>query len=127
MMWAQLAIAFTGVIAIALTQFGSAWGRKVACLFGLAAQPFWLFATISAEQWGMVAICCLYTAVWGWSVWKQWVQPRWFHVEHFQCPGCVRRDVPRKELIVGAFFLFHHCGHQVRTAQGKLADTGDLK
>ena len=53
----QLAIAMTGVTAIWLSQSKSQKARRFACLFGLAGQPFWFWAAISAQQWGIVVLC----------------------------------------------------------------------
>lgn len=71
----QLAIAVTGVAAIWLTQSKSELQRRRACLFGLAGQPFWFASAITAEQWGIVVLCCFYTVAWGRGVWNNWVVP----------------------------------------------------
>lgn len=60
----QIAIACTGVIAIWLSQDVRPQWRKWACIFGLCAQPFWFWTTYHAEQWGIFAMCFLYT--WSW-------------------------------------------------------------
>ncbi|MEN0037940.1 MAG: hypothetical protein AAGC78_12780 [Cellvibrio sp.] len=52
-MFEQLAIAFTGILAVWLTQDQRHSVRKYACLFGLAGQPFWFYTTYQAEQWGI--------------------------------------------------------------------------
>lgn len=70
----QLAIAATGVTAIWLTQSSSPKARRFACLFGLAGQPFWFASAISAEQWGIVALCCFYTVAWARGVWTNWIR-----------------------------------------------------
>lgn len=46
--------------------------RRWAPVVGLAGQPFWLIATISAHQWGMVAVCCCYTALYARGAWMAW-------------------------------------------------------
>lgn len=60
----QIGIALFGVTAIWLSQSKEEGRRKYACLFGLAGQPFWFWAAWSAEQWGIFALCVLYTASW---------------------------------------------------------------
>ena len=75
-MIAQLAIAATGVTAIWLSQSKSEQARRFACLFGLAAQPFWFYATWLAEQWGIFAMCFLYTASWLRGFRTHWLPPR---------------------------------------------------
>ena len=41
--------------------------------FGLAGQPFWLYATFTDGQLGMFAVSCAYTVVWAMGMWKQWM------------------------------------------------------
>lgn len=69
----QLAIAMTGVTAIWLTQSKSPKARRFACLFGLAGQPFWFWAAITAQQWGIVVLCCFYTVAWARGVRNNWL------------------------------------------------------
>lgn len=71
----QLAIAFTGVIAIWLTQDARAHWRRWACVFGMCAQPFWFYATWRAGQWGIFALSFLYTYAWWRGLWSQWLKP----------------------------------------------------
>lgn len=72
----QIAIAATGVTAIWLTQSKNEGVRRFACLFGLAGQPFWFASAISAEQWGIVVLCCFYTVAWARGVWNNWLSPK---------------------------------------------------
>ncbi|WP_223880363.1 hypothetical protein [Stenotrophomonas sp. Br8] len=72
----QIAIAATGVTAIWLTQSKSTQVRRFACLFGLAGQPFWFASAITAEQWGIVVLCCFYTVAWARGVWNNWLSPK---------------------------------------------------
>lgn len=69
----QLGIAICGVSAIFLTQSRSERLRRYACLFGLVGQPFWFWATISAQQWGAVFVSFLYTIAWARGVWVHWI------------------------------------------------------
>lgn len=69
----QVAIAATGVTAIWLTQSKSEKARRFACLFGLAGQPFWFYSAWQAGQWGIFALCCLYTLSWARGVWNNWL------------------------------------------------------
>lgn len=71
----QLAIAFTGVTAIFLTQSKHESRRRFACLFGIAGQPFWFYSAYQAGQWGIFALCCLYTWAWSKGVYMHWIQP----------------------------------------------------
>ena len=60
----QFGIALFGVTAIWLSQDSRPEFSKLACIFGLIGQPFWFYATWQAEQWGMFALCFLYSAAW---------------------------------------------------------------
>jgi len=60
----QIAIAFTGIIAIWLTQQSNNDWKRYACLFGLTGQPFWFYSAYTAEQWGIFALCIFYTYAW---------------------------------------------------------------
>jgi hypothetical protein len=53
----QIGIVFTGMIAVWLTQDARESRRRWACIFGIAGQPFWLYATYKAGQWGILATC----------------------------------------------------------------------
>jgi hypothetical protein len=77
MIAAQLGIATLGVTAVYLSQDTRASHRRWSSAAGLAGQPFWFFETITARQWGMVALCCLYTMVWARGFWSFWIAPRW--------------------------------------------------
>lgn len=74
----QIAIAMTGVVAIWLSQDARASWRRYACLFGIAGQPFWFYAAYTAEQWGIFALCFLYTYAWLKGVRNNWLatQPK---------------------------------------------------
>ena len=70
----QVAIALTGATAIFLTQSKHERVRRYACILGMLGQPAWFYAAITAEQWGIVAINCLYTIAWGKGVWLHWIR-----------------------------------------------------
>ena len=71
----QLALGILGVIAIYLSQDRRLRVQRFACLFGLASQPFWFYATWQAEQWGIFALCFLYTLSWLKGAWTHWIRP----------------------------------------------------
>jgi hypothetical protein len=70
----QIAIAAFGLTAVLLSQLPQERARRWACIFGLAGQPFWLYATGSTAQWGMFALCVAYSLIWAVSFWRQWVR-----------------------------------------------------
>ena len=67
----QIAIGLLGVTAVFLTQSGERL-QRYACLFGMASQPFWFYATFTAGQWGIFALCILYTVAWGRGIHRHW-------------------------------------------------------
>jgi hypothetical protein len=71
----QIGIAFSGVIAVWLTQDKRQSWRRWACIFGMLGQPFWFYAAWKAEQWGIFALCMLYTYAWARGVWVHWLRP----------------------------------------------------
>lgn len=72
-MIAQIGIALFGVTAIWLSQSRHAHMRRYACIFGLAGQPFWFWSAFSAQQWGIFALCVLYTLSWARGFKLHWI------------------------------------------------------
>jgi hypothetical protein len=72
----QIGIALTGVAAVFLSQSKRESRRRYACIFGLAGQPFWFVASISAEQWGVFVVSLLYTVAWAAGMWTHWLRPK---------------------------------------------------
>jgi hypothetical protein len=70
----QFAIPVLGVAAIWLSQDHRPRVARWACVCGLLGQPFWLYATWTAAQWGIFASCLLYTFSWGRGFWRHWVR-----------------------------------------------------
>lgn len=68
----QAVILLSGAFAIWLTQLGSLKASRAACLIGLVGQPFWLYATYSAGQWGMFLLSVFYTGAWLMGVRTYW-------------------------------------------------------
>ena len=69
----QIGIALTGCVAIWLTQQGNDNWKKYACLFGLAGQPFWIYSSYNAEQYGILAMTILYSYSWLVGVKNNWL------------------------------------------------------
>jgi hypothetical protein len=70
----QIGIAVSGAIAVWLTQdkreAGDGGHASSGCL------PAVLFyATWKAEQWGIFALCTLYTYAWARGIWTHWLSP----------------------------------------------------
>ena len=70
----QTIIAVCGVASVFLSQDPRrAWARW-ACIIGMAAQPFWMYATFKAEQWGIFVLCFIYTAGWARGIKTYWLR-----------------------------------------------------
>lgn len=74
-MISQLMIALLGLTAVFLTQQSNFRLKRYACLLGLAGQPFWFYATYTAEQWGIFALSFFYTYAWALGVYNNWIKP----------------------------------------------------
>ena len=72
-MISQLLLGFFGVIAVFLSQSANTNLRRYACLFGLAAQPFWFYTTFIHGQWGIFGLSFFYTASWLQGFYTNWV------------------------------------------------------
>lgn len=72
---AQVMIGVCGLSAVFLSQDPSEHRRRFACLFGMAGQPFWFYATFKAGQWGIFALSFVYAASWARGAWHFWVKP----------------------------------------------------
>lgn len=70
----QVAIAALGTATVYLSQDHRHERRKLACLFGLVAQPFWMFAALTAQQWGIAILTVLYTLGWCRGFYNFWVK-----------------------------------------------------
>lgn len=49
---------------------------KWACILGLLSQPFWFWSSISAGQYGIVAVNVGATLIWFRGLWTFWIEPR---------------------------------------------------
>jgi hypothetical protein len=72
----QTMIVITGVIAIFMTQSKNVNVQKYACIFGLIGQPFWIWASLESEQWGMLTVSVLYTIAWFQGFYNYWIEEK---------------------------------------------------
>lgn len=70
----QIIIAFTGMIAIWLTQQDNDDWKKYACLFGIVGQPFWFYSAYTSEQWGILVLTFFYTYSWYIGINNNWIK-----------------------------------------------------
>lgn len=75
-MIAQILIAVCGMASVWLSQDQRQTRRRWACIFGLVAQPAWMWSTWEAGQWGIFALSFVYTAGWLRGIWGYWIEPR---------------------------------------------------
>ncbi len=60
----QTIIVLCGIASIWMSQSPAFDSRRWAPVIGLAAQPFWMYACVKAEQWGIAALTLVYAAGW---------------------------------------------------------------
>jgi hypothetical protein len=68
----QTIIAICGMASIWLANDPRESHRRWACVIGLVAQPFWMWATWQAAQWGIFALSFVYAAGWARGVRHHW-------------------------------------------------------
>lgn len=75
-MIAQIFIAVLGVAAVWLTQQQNESLKKYACLFGIASQPFWFYASWASQQWGIFFLSFVYSGAWLMGLYNYWLKQR---------------------------------------------------
>lgn len=76
MSWlAQVGIALFGATAVYLVCQKEHRLRRWGPVFGLIGQPFWIWSSIAAEQWGILALTALYTWSWYQGLRNNWSKP----------------------------------------------------
>lgn len=50
--------------------------RKYAPIFGLLSQPFWIYATFKASQFGMFLLSFIYTIIWVNTFYNMWINKK---------------------------------------------------
>ena len=68
----QIAIGVCGLASVYLSQSRTDKLRRWACIFGLAAQPAWMWTTWHAGQWGIFGLSFIYTLNWARGVRNYW-------------------------------------------------------
>lgn len=48
--------------------------RKWGFIVGLCGQPFWFYTQIQDENWGVVALSCIYTYSWCIGIYNNWIK-----------------------------------------------------
>lgn len=71
----QIVIGICGLSSVWLSQDARPNWRRFACIFGLVAQPAWLYSSYHAHQWAIFALAFVYTAGWARGVWNFWLKP----------------------------------------------------
>lgn len=71
----QTIIALCGITSVWLSQDRRPHYARWACIIGLCAQPFWLFATWKAQQYGIFLLSFVYALGWLRGVKTYWINP----------------------------------------------------
>lgn len=69
----QVFIGLCGALAIYLSQDSRPRWRRWACIFGLAAQPFWFDMAWRAHQYAVLALSLVYAASWARGLAAHWL------------------------------------------------------
>ncbi len=72
----QAAILLFGVSAVWLSQDKRPRVARFACICGLLSQPFWLYASWTAGQWGIFLSSVLYTIAWLRGIRTHWMRSK---------------------------------------------------
>ena len=70
----QIVILTFGVTALFLSQLDNKSARKAAPIIGLSAEPFWLYTSFTASQWGVFCLGFVYIFVWSYTFYKVWIK-----------------------------------------------------
>lgn len=70
----QVVILTFGVTALFLSQLDSMTAKRAAPIIGLIAEPFWLYTSYNAGQWGVFCLGFVYIFVWLFSFYKVWIR-----------------------------------------------------
>lgn len=70
----QVVIGVCGMTSVILSQDRRPQWRKWACIVGIVAQPFWLYASWTAQQWGIVLLTVVYTIAWLRGIHNFWIR-----------------------------------------------------
>lgn len=72
-MFSQILLAILSILAIALTQLtDDPRITRWAPVLGLASQPFWLHAGLTAQQYGNLTVTFVVTLVWCAGIYRAW-------------------------------------------------------
>lgn len=70
----QIIIAVCGLSSCFLSQSPDRKLQRYACLFGLFAQPFWLYAAWKGQQWGIMLLAIVYATGWAKGFHTYWMK-----------------------------------------------------
>jgi len=73
MLLAQIGIVVFGVLSVWFVGRKESWSRW-GFVFGLLSEPFWVYETISKEQWGILALTLFYAYAWGQGIYNNFIK-----------------------------------------------------
>lgn len=68
----QAAIFVLSILSVWCVTSRSEAVRRWGPVFGLCSQPFWLYATWRAGQYGMFSVSVIYTGMWARGIFNSW-------------------------------------------------------
>jgi hypothetical protein len=70
-----IVISVLSLASISLAYYKAKDLRRFACLFGLAAQPFWIAHVVMSEAWGILPLTPAYTVLYLVAIKQHWLAP----------------------------------------------------
>lgn len=69
----QIAIFVFGASAIWFVTRKESW-KRWGYILGMIGQPFWIYTTLTNEQYGLFALVVFYTFSWGQGIYNYWIK-----------------------------------------------------
>jgi hypothetical protein len=69
----QILISAFSLSSITLSYWPHRDWRKWGCLFGMAAQPCWVWMVVHKGLWGILPLTPLYSALYLWAIYNHWL------------------------------------------------------
>lgn len=67
----QILIASFGITSCYLTATNR---PNWACIWGLCAEPAWMYHAITSKAWGVFILAIIYAILWGYGVYRYWIK-----------------------------------------------------
>lgn len=67
----QLIISVFGVMSCYCT---ATKNPKWACIWGMCAEPGWVYTSYTHQQWGILFLAFVYCGIWGYGIYNCWIK-----------------------------------------------------